>query len=136
MRQFLLTSALVIAAFPAFAENMTTAAEVKPILEATKGSWIAVREYDGRDLLYFTHLLAWRCGLESVEYSVNGADFVLWDMEPCYEDEASPSAMKDADRLPFISTDLKSIETIVVKLSYDDGTTDEVSFERASVLIP
>ena len=44
-----------------------------------------MREYDGQDLLYFTNLLAWRCGLTAIRYRINANEPVEFTMEPCYE---------------------------------------------------
>jgi len=118
--------------------KFTTAAEVKPILTATRGNWIAIREYDGQDLLYFTHLGGWRCGLWDVRYGLNGAaPQTLFVFEPCHEDSAQPNAMLMANgELPYVTAPLGSIDSVTVELTYDDGSTDSAMFARKSVLTP
>lgn len=131
----LLSGALALTGGVATAGQFTTADEVRPILDATKGNWVALREYDGQDLLYFTHLLAWRCGLEGVSYSINGGAQQVFAAEPCYESEAQPNAIKATDVLPFVRFDLKSVNTVDVQLTYDDGQIADVTFERAGILM-
>ncbi|MDO8883271.1 MAG: hypothetical protein U0934_11100 [Pseudotabrizicola sp.] len=135
-RKLLLLCAVL--AGPAFAQGFVTAAEVKPILQATKANWVALREYDGNDLLYFTHLESWRCGLSEVRFSVNStaAAAMPWDMEPCYEDEAQPNAMKLDGRLPYTVLPLGMAATVSVVVIYDDGSEDRMDYERKSILLP
>lgn len=121
---------------PAAAQQFTTAAEVRPMLDATRARWIAVREYDGKDLLYFTNLLAWRCGLDAIYYSVNGGAEKKWQGEPCYDGEAVPNAQKAADKLPYISFPLGSVQSVTVRLSYDDGGSDSASYQRGQIMTP
>lgn len=118
--------------------KFTTAGEVKPILGMTKANWVAVRNYEGQDLLYFTHLMSWRCGIWDVKYGINGADPTeIFEMEPCYDDTATPNNMLMPDgQLPFLAFEENSIESISVELTYDDGTSDVASFERAAIQIP
>lgn len=135
-----LSTALLIGAATLFtlpAQSQTTAADVKPILTMIKGMWVSVREYNGNDLLYFTMLESYRCGLDGVKYGINTdvADQV-WEQETCYVDEASPNAMKMEDGLPFISLDLGSVESVIVEITYDDGTTDTETYERAAIMTP
>lgn len=118
--------------------RFTTAIEIKPILGATRPQWVAVREYDGQDLLYFTNLLAWRCGLWEVRYGLNGAapDIVL-PIEPCHEETAQPNALVDPVAYPiWIEAPLGSIDSIEIEIDYDDGTTDAAVYARQSVLMP
>lgn len=115
---------------PAMAQQFTTAAEVRPMLDATKARWIAVREYEGKDLLYFTNLLTWRCGLDAIYFSVNGGAEKRWG-EGCYEKEADPNALKE---LPYVSFPLGSVESVTVRLQYDDGGSDSASYNRAQIM--
>lgn len=116
----------------------TTAMEVRPILGMTKNNWVGVREYEGQDLLYFTHLMAWRCGLWDISYGINGepADIVV-PMEPCNEEFAQPNVMVDVENyLPYVSYPLGEIESVYVEIVFDDGTTDFAQFDRDEVRIP
>lgn len=118
------------------AQQFTTADEVKPILSATKANWVSVREYEGQDLLYFTHLMAWRCGIDAIYYSINGAAEVKWQGEPCYMDEVQPNAIKAEGSLPFIGFGLQSIQSVDIHLIYDDASEDRAHYERASIMTP
>jgi len=131
----LLIGAATIATLPAQAQ--TTTAEIKPILTMMKGMWVSVREYGGNDLLYFTMLESYRCGLDGVKYGVNSdvADQV-WEQEACYLDEATPNAMKMEDGLPFIKLEMGSVETVIVEITYDDGTTEIETYERKAIMTP
>lgn len=113
-----------------------TALEVKPILSATQGSWVAVREYDGQDLLYFTQLLAWRCGLHQVRYAVNGGEERPLETEPCYPDTSAPNAIKADTILPYLAFPQGAIQSVRVHLLYDDGTDATAEFQRPAILMP
>ncbi len=137
-RKNILLAAIVAtsAALPLKAEQFTTAAEVRPILEATRANWVAVREYDGQDLLYFTHLMAWRCGLEAIYYRVNGGDESIWLGEECHEGDTQPNAILSQNLLPFVAFPLKSIETVAVRLVYDDGEEAIADYTRQAIMTP
>ena len=142
----LLTSLVMVAATVTLAEDRVaedqtptgkfmTATEVKPILGATKGNWVAVREWEGQDLIYFTHLLSWRCGLYEVRYSVNGGEQMTWTLPDCDAATYTPGAIP-ADADIYTTLPLKSVETVEIELLYDDLTTEQASFERQAVLLP
>lgn len=116
----------------------TTAVEVRPILGMTKSNWIGVREFNGQDLIYFTHLMGWRCGLWDIRYGINGEPATnVMPMEPCNEDYAQPNVMIDVENyLPYVAYPPGSVESVYVEIVYDDGTTDFGRFSRDEVLIP
>jgi len=116
--------------------RFTTATEVKPILNATKANWIHVREFDGKDLLYVTHIWAWRCGLLELRVGINGNDPEVWPLPECHLDQPSPAAMLDSDGLPYREFALNAIAMVEVAITYDDLSTDHVKFNRKGAVIP
>lgn len=113
-----------------------TALEVKPVLTATRANWVAVREYEGQDLVYLTQIWSWRCGLVAFRGAINDAPLDTWPLPPCHDDTASPNAIIEGDGLPYLPFPLNSVETITVEITYDDLTTETVQFDRRSVLMP
>ncbi|MBE1282555.1 MAG: hypothetical protein GJ676_04510 [Rhodobacteraceae bacterium] len=116
--------------------QFTTATEVKPILNVTKGNWVAVREFNGQDLLYVTHLWSWRCGLLEMRVGINGAEPEPWPMPACHTNQAAPNAVLPDDGLPYRTYALGSIQDVRVELVYDDLSEDAESFARAKVQMP
>lgn len=116
--------------------KFTTATEVKPILSMTKANWVAVREYDGQDLLYVTHLWAWRCGLLQMRYSINDGALEDWPLPPCHEGTNAPNAIIDTDGLPYASFALGGVQSVTVELLFDDLSTDSASWSRPDILMP
>ncbi len=115
--------------------KFTTAAEIKPIVEATRGNWVAVREYEGRDWLYMTHLLSWRCGMHQFRVGVNGGAMEIWEMPPCQLDTATPNAIT-SDTIIYRTFPPGSVESVEIEILYDDLDTAAGAFERKQVLIP
>jgi hypothetical protein len=116
--------------------KFTTATEIKPIMAATQASWVAVREFNGQDLVYVTQIMAWRCGLAGLQFAVNGGQLVDWPLPPCHIDTAAPNALTGEDGLPYRAFALGSVQSVQVKLIYDDLTEARASFERKQVLMP
>ncbi len=114
----------------------TTATEVKPILNATKGNWVALRDYEGQDLLYITHLWSWRCGLKAIAISINGEPMQNWPMPTCHSGTATPNAILPDDGLPYLTLRQGAVREITIQIVYDDLSMDQMQFERAAVLMP
>ncbi|MEC9311132.1 MAG: hypothetical protein VYA97_05190 [Pseudomonadota bacterium] len=125
-----LACALTLGA-PALADPpFTTAAEVKPILAATRANWISVRDFNGQDLVYVTHLWSWRCGLARIRLSINDGGPEIWPLPPCHLDQAAPNAIHEEDGLPYRAFAPGSVETITIELTYDDMTVETQTVNR------
>ncbi len=129
--------ALLVLATPVTAQQFTSAAEVKPILEMQKAQWIVLQEIDGKDWVYFTPMLSWRCALETLDYGLNGAEpDTRFEMEPCHEGTPRPNVMDPVAYPIYVTRPLGSVQEVRVKLTYDDGSVSEATFPRHSVLMP
>jgi hypothetical protein len=124
-------------AAPASADMFTEAAQARPILGMTRANWIAVRAFNGQDLLYFTHLASYRCALSEIRYGVNGdAPDLIYQPEPCYRDEATPYAIKpDSGVQVYVAFPLDHIRTVTVRITYADGVQETATFDRSGALI-
>ncbi len=124
----------LIAILPGTVPAQSISDQVKPILAMTEGNWVAVREFDGKDLLYFTHLEVYRCALEQVRYVLNTGKPEVWKQDNC-ETEQMFSPI-DPERLPYVEYPLNSIQTVKVELTYKDGDVVVATFERAAIMTP
>lgn len=127
--------ASILAGICAGPASVAVGQDAKQILTVTKSNWVAVREYDGSDLLYFTNLLAWRCGVDRIRFAVNGERLAPLEHEPCHEGEATPNALHAEDIQPYLRYPLGSVQTIEVEVAFPDGSEEIGTFERAAVAI-
>jgi hypothetical protein len=113
-------------------------ADARALLALSRDSWAMVRPYEGRDYLYFAGALTYRCGLQSVRYGVNGAKAdTVFPMEPCHTGTMEPNAMLDMTKFPpYLTLPPGTVRSVSVELTYLDGTTDTVTYDRLQILMP
>lgn len=117
--------------------KFTTAAEVAPILKMTTANWVAVREYNGKDLVYFSHIFSWRCGLLGAKVSINEEPLRDLEMPDCHMKYQQPnSILNDEALMTFQSYDLGSVNSVRVDLLLDDLTVQSATLLRENILIP
>ncbi|MBL4812209.1 MAG: hypothetical protein JKX69_07630 [Rhodobacteraceae bacterium] len=118
--------------------RFTTAIEIKPLITATRAGWVAIGSSEAGDLLYFSQLLGFRCGLWDIHYGLNGAPPTIpVVMEECHTGTRSPNAITDPMAFPIYITEPQgSIETVEVQVTFDDGTIDAAVYGRQLILLP
>ena len=95
-------------------------AQGKQILEMTKGSWLSFRDYDGKVLLYFTHLLSYRPVIQEIRYSLNSDA-----LDQTFKFKPSDKMYISGDELPYITVPANS-QYAAVQVTYKDGTKSDV----------
>jgi len=98
------------------------------LLNMTRTSWLAFRNFDGKLLLYFTTLMSYRGAIEQIRYGLDsentniGFDFPVW--------EGPGIAPINADTPVYLEIPAAT-KFVTVQLQYKDGTDSKtVRFER------
>ena len=118
-------SALTILALDATsgyaASRKPTTEMTKQALAATKGQWIAFRNYDGAQFIYFTGLISWKCGLNQIRYSINNErldqEFPLPECNP-----HAPFVMDPENDQIYLRLPLGSAKTVSIQVVFGDDT--------------
>lgn len=113
-------------ASPALAQQdrVPPVATYKMMADANKASgWVAFRNYDGKQLIYFTPLVTLHCGISEIAYSINSPAlneiFPLPACHPALPFSLPPDAGLEAIAL---SLPLSSAERVAVQITYNDGS--------------
>jgi len=110
-----------------FTANAMPPDQMKKILNMTQNSWVSFRDFNGKQLIYFTHLEAYTCGIKEVHYSLNSDDLdKVWELQPC-ESEGISSIKKE---MIYLTLPLGTAKSIAVQLLFVDGTKSEVIYKN------
>ncbi|WP_301459176.1 hypothetical protein [Pseudorhodobacter sp.] len=99
---------------------------------------LAFKQEGAQDLIYFTTLLSWRCGVQELYYGFNDDLAVTrFPMEPCYRDLRQPNTNKEIGTIYpfFISVPTGSVAKVSLRVIYEDGSTAKFLSERAKNLV-
>ncbi len=114
---------------PAFSQSLPPQSTYQAMLDyGKKSGWIAFRNYDGRQLVYFTHLQTMHCRLQEIRYSINSKDldqrFKLVKCNP-----QLPFSLPSNSGLNDIALRLSLGEAdfVAVQVVWDDGRESEIA---------
>jgi len=120
MKKFILISCM--AAVTYLSAGMSPA-QMKQILNITKDNWVSFRNYNGKQLLYFTHLESYTCGIKEVHYGLNSDTLDrVWLLQPC--DPKNPLSIKKD--IVYLTMPLGYAKSVAVQVIFADGTKSEL----------
>ena len=118
--------AMALPSLPVSAQNPPIPLQsVKQTIDLTKANWIAFRDFNGRQLLYFTHLMTWKCGLKEIRYAVNSSHIdSSWPLPEC--NPQNPYFIDPTKDDVYASFPLNSVEFVSVQVVFSDDSETEV----------
>lgn len=116
--------------------DFTTPEGAAYIHQQIKDQILSFKPEGDSDLIYFTAILGWRCGMQELFYGVNGEPAVTqFPLEPCYRDLRNPNTFGEEPWPFFIKVPVGSAQTVTLRAIYEDGTSATFTAERAKNLI-
>ncbi|HVF73066.1 MAG TPA: DUF4062 domain-containing protein [Chthoniobacterales bacterium] len=98
-----------------FSTGQQQMAQSKMILNMTSGSWLSFRDYEGKVLLYFTHLMTHRPVIKEIRYALNSDK----------PDQVYKPMFISGQELPYIYVP-KDTQFATVQIAFTDGTMSKV----------
>ncbi|MDJ0612325.1 MAG: caspase family protein [Rhizobiaceae bacterium] len=110
----------------AFDPALALVASQKNILEQFTNGWLSYRLWDGRQLVYFTHLISYRCAIDVVNYGVDkDSPDQTFEIGVC--DPGDPHAIPSSGPGSTVHADIPlATKFMTVQLQYADGTQSEI----------
>ena len=117
--------AAMLLAMPAQAQQAMPPEQMKQVIGMTRASWVALRDWNGRQLVYFTHLISYRCGLREVRYSINaGLPDKTFPLPECNPD--MPFSVPKKAKI-WISLPPETVKSIAVQVTFKDGSQSDIN---------
>jgi hypothetical protein len=98
-----------------FSTEQQQMAQSKMVLNMTSGSWLAFRDYEGRVLLYFTHLMGHRAVIKEIRYSLDSEKV----------DQVFKPMFVGGQEMPYLYVP-KNTQFASVQITFTDGTKSKV----------
>ncbi len=131
-----------LAAFPALAQNQdfTTAEGAAFVHQSLGDAMLSFQNEGDIDFIYFSGILAWRCGTTAIQYGLNDdPPETVFPAEPCYREFREPNVLQhigEADYPFFLKVPKESVQKVTIRVVYENGKTADFTSERAKNLIP
>lgn len=98
-------------------------AQMKQMLNMTQSSWLSFRDFNAKQLLYFTHLEMYTCGIKEVRYSINNDKLdKIYPLQKC--DPKAPMSM--TKEKPYLTFELNRVKEVVLEVTFIDGTKSKI----------
>ena len=105
--------------------QMPPPAQLKMMAEAAKAQWVAFRNWDGRQWIYFTIPVTYHCGLTEIRYSLNGTDLTeRWPVPEC--NAQMPFNVDPEKDQIYLALAPGAVSSVSLQLVYADGTESAV----------
>jgi hypothetical protein len=110
-----------------FTANAMPPGQMKKILNMTQNSWVSFRDFNGKQLIYFTHLEAYTCGIKEVHYSLNSDELdKIWELQPC----AGKGISDIKKEMIYLTLPLGTAKSIAVQLEFTDGMKSDILYKE------